>query len=107
HDSPYSVSAAPGRQVPSINSSIAEKYSLSADPKEWGTSLSPSFPEPDDKLHNPDPVRDRKNDQGNSSFHPKRFHEPGLHDGSHFWGSSSFCIALYPIYFAVQEPRSS
>ncbi|KAI3605273.1 glycoside hydrolase family 16 protein [Moniliophthora roreri] len=101
HDSPYSVSAAPGRQVPSINSSIAEKYSLSADPREWGTSLSPSFPEPDDKLHNPDPVRDRKNDSGRSFLTRRGFMNLGCMIALILGLLSLF--AIYPIYMFIKN----
>lgn len=44
------------------------QYSLSPDPASWGSDLSPSHPEPDDFLHNPDPKRDRNNDLGGSIF---------------------------------------
>ncbi|KAG8906096.1 hypothetical protein FRB99_007620 [Tulasnella sp. 403] len=37
-------------------------FSLSADPSMWATETAANFPEPDDELHNPDPKRDRKND---------------------------------------------
>lgn len=47
---------------PSGIPSISDKYSLSHDVKSWGTNLSPTQPEPDDDLHNPDPRRDRKID---------------------------------------------
>ncbi|EMD40941.1 glycoside hydrolase family 16 protein [Gelatoporia subvermispora B] len=30
-------------------------YALSADPKQWGSDLSPDLKEPDDELHDPDP----------------------------------------------------
>ncbi|KAI0270556.1 glycoside hydrolase family 16 protein [Gloeopeniophorella convolvens] len=49
--------------------SIAEKFSLAADPAEWGASaLTMNIPEPDDYLHNPDPKRDRLNDGGGHIF---------------------------------------
>ncbi|KII90597.1 glycoside hydrolase family 16 protein [Plicaturopsis crispa FD-325 SS-3] len=47
---------------------ISEKFSLSPDPRTWGSDLSPDHPEPDDFLHNPDPRRDRKNDAGGNVF---------------------------------------
>jgi hypothetical protein len=50
------------------SSSISEKFSLSPDPKAWGSNLSPDFQEPDDYLHNPDPQRDRRNDHGSHIF---------------------------------------
>ncbi|KAF7369039.1 Beta-glucan synthesis-associated protein [Mycena venus] len=39
---------------PSPRSGLADKYSLGADPKEWGSNLSPNLAEPDDALHNPE-----------------------------------------------------
>jgi beta-glucanase (GH16 family) len=62
-ESPYSISAAAGR-TPSTNTSLSDKFSLSADPAAWGSDINPNHPEPDDYLHNPDPRRDRKNDNG-------------------------------------------
>ncbi|KAF9012973.1 glycoside hydrolase family 16 protein [Hymenopellis radicata] len=64
NDGPYQS----GGGRPSIAPSISDKFSLSADPASWGSDLSPSHPEPDDYLHNPDPRRDRKNDAGGSVF---------------------------------------
>ncbi|CCM05196.1 uncharacterized protein FIBRA_07405 [Fibroporia radiculosa] len=52
----------------SIPPSISDKFSLSPDPSSWGADLSPDHPESDDFLHNPDPRRDRKNDQGGNIF---------------------------------------
>jgi len=49
-------------------SSLAEKYSLSASPAQWGLPIHMNNPEPDDFLHNPDPRRDRKNDRGGTVF---------------------------------------
>ena len=41
------------------------KYSLKPNPADWGSAaLTMGTPEPDDYLHNPDPKRDFKNDQG-------------------------------------------
>jgi len=37
---------------------------MSPDPSSWGGNLSPDNREMDDDLHNPDPRRDRKSDQG-------------------------------------------
>ncbi|KAI5120828.1 hypothetical protein M0805_007016 [Coniferiporia weirii] len=51
-----------------VVSSISDKFSLSPDPSSWGAEIEPSFVEPDDFLHNPDPRRDRKMDQGGSIF---------------------------------------
>jgi hypothetical protein len=64
NQSPYSVSASPG----SVSHSISDKFSLSPDPSAWGADISPGHTEPDDYLHNPDPRRDRKNDQGGNVF---------------------------------------
>lgn len=58
-----------GSQTPSsVAPSISDKFSLSADPSSWGTDLSANHAEADDYLHNPDPRRDRKNDQGGTVF---------------------------------------
>ncbi|KAG5715641.1 Beta-glucan synthesis-associated protein SKN1 [Termitomyces sp. T112] len=42
---------------------ISDKFSLSPDPTAWGSELFLGHPECDDDIHNPDPRRDRKNDQ--------------------------------------------
>ncbi|KAI0068292.1 beta-glucan synthesis-associated [Artomyces pyxidatus] len=61
---PFSRSGQPhGR-----SSSISKKFSLSPDLSQWDPSLRSNAPEPDDYLHNPDPRRDRKNDQGGTIF---------------------------------------
>ncbi|KAK0464977.1 beta-glucan synthesis-associated [Desarmillaria tabescens] len=65
NDSPYNVN---GSRVPSLAPSISDKFSLSPDPAAWGSDISPNHAEPDDYLHNPDPRRDRKNDNGGSVF---------------------------------------
>ncbi|KAL0566865.1 hypothetical protein V5O48_015130 [Marasmius crinis-equi] len=71
---PYGVSAAPDRRAPpSLDLSIHSQYSLAPDPKEWGTSLTPSFREEDDMLHNPDPVRDTKKGGRGSLFTSRGF----------------------------------
>ncbi|KAF9269656.1 beta-glucan synthesis-associated [Marasmius fiardii PR-910] len=73
-NNPYNVSATPGhRAPPSLDSSVADKYSLPPDPQEWGTSLTPSFREEDDLLHNPDPARDRKIDRRGNVFTSRGF----------------------------------
>ena len=41
---------------------------MSPDPTAWGGALSMDVREPDDALHNPDPRRDRKVDQGGHIF---------------------------------------
>ncbi|KAF9462095.1 beta-glucan synthesis-associated protein-domain-containing protein [Collybia nuda] len=66
--SPYNVSAAQGRNIPSIVPSISDKFSLSPDPAVWGSAVSLGQQEPDDDLHNPDPRRDRENDFGSNIF---------------------------------------
>jgi beta-glucan synthesis-associated protein KRE6 len=48
--------------------SLFFQFSLSPDPASWGSDLSPNHAEPDDYLHNPDPRRDRKYDQGRNIF---------------------------------------
>ncbi|KAH6916882.1 beta-glucan synthesis-associated protein [Coprinopsis sp. MPI-PUGE-AT-0042] len=61
-----------GRAILSYNTSqpgsISDKFSLSPDPKTWGSNLSPDTPEPDDYLHNPDPKRDVNYDAGGTFF---------------------------------------
>ncbi|KAJ3550468.1 hypothetical protein NMY22_g456 [Coprinellus aureogranulatus] len=57
----------------SMKSSIAEKYSLAASPRTWGTPLDATIPEPDDDLHNPSSTRDRLNDHGSSFFTARGF----------------------------------
>ncbi|TFK56944.1 beta-glucan synthesis-associated protein [Heliocybe sulcata] len=57
-----------GMSKASLAPSISDKFSLSPDPSSWGADLSPNHPEPDDFLHNPDPKRDRKNDEGGTIF---------------------------------------
>ncbi|KAJ6621580.1 beta-glucan synthesis-associated protein [Mycena sp. CBHHK59/15] len=68
NESPYTVSASPGHRIPSVVPSISDKFSLSPDPAAWGADISPNHPEPDDFLHNPDPNRDRKNDNRGNIF---------------------------------------
>ncbi|KAH0834148.1 beta-glucan synthesis-associated protein-domain-containing protein [Lanmaoa asiatica] len=49
---------------PYLNS-LSDKYSLQPNPADWGaTALTMGTPEQDDYLHNPDPKRDLKSDQG-------------------------------------------
>ncbi|KAH9944099.1 glycoside hydrolase family 16 protein [Epithele typhae] len=52
----------------SMNTSLAEKYSLSPDPSSWGADVSFNHPEDDDSLHNPNPKRDHRADKGGSVF---------------------------------------
>lgn len=42
---------------------LSEKYSLSPSPLDWGTPVLLTQSEDDDRLHNSDPKRDRKNDR--------------------------------------------
>ncbi|KAI0348533.1 beta-glucan synthesis-associated protein [Trametopsis cervina] len=51
-----------------IPQSISDKFSLSPNPRDWGANLSVEYTENDDYIHNPDPKRDRKNDQGANIF---------------------------------------
>ncbi|KAI0094797.1 glycoside hydrolase family 16 protein [Irpex rosettiformis] len=51
-----------------IPQSISDKFSLSPNPNEWGANLSVNHREQDDFIHNPDPRRDHKNDQGGTIF---------------------------------------
>lgn len=41
---------------------------MSPDPAAWGGNVGLNAREPDDDLHNPDPRRDRKYDQGGTIF---------------------------------------
>ncbi|KAJ7705330.1 beta-glucan synthesis-associated protein [Mycena rosella] len=50
----YSPKSGWQRAPPSPTSGIAEKFSLSPDPRQWGSNLSPHLAEPDDALHNPE-----------------------------------------------------
>ncbi|KAL6309870.1 glycoside hydrolase family 16 protein [Sparassis latifolia] len=52
----------------SVPHSISDKFSLSPDPSLWGADLSLNHQESDDFLHNPDPRRDRMNDQDGNIF---------------------------------------
>ena len=51
-----------------VSKAVYVKFSLSPNPNEWGANLSVDYREPDDFIHNPDPKRDRKNDQGGDIF---------------------------------------
>ncbi|KAF9476639.1 SKN1-domain-containing protein [Pholiota conissans] len=50
----------------SVQSSASVKYSLAPSPLAWGLPLDVNTKEPDDYLHTPDPIRDRKVDKGGS-----------------------------------------
>ncbi|TCD63594.1 hypothetical protein EIP91_005202 [Steccherinum ochraceum] len=67
-DSRYATSAGIRDSKGPLPSSISDKFSLPTDPSSWGGPLSPETREPDDFLHNPDPRRDRKYDQGGTIF---------------------------------------
>lgn len=57
------------QSTPSTVSSNSSKYSFPASLNEWGSiPLDISVEEPDDELHNPDPIRDRKFDEGGTIF---------------------------------------
>ncbi|KAJ3736703.1 glycoside hydrolase family 16 protein [Lentinula guzmanii] len=70
-NSPYD--AATDRRPPSLKPSVAEKFSLSPDPQDWGAAVALTVSEPDDYLHNPDPKRDRKNDKGGTFLTARGF----------------------------------
>ncbi|KDQ12074.1 glycoside hydrolase family 16 protein [Botryobasidium botryosum FD-172 SS1] len=63
-DSSLGTRYSPAGSTTSLPASISDKFSLNADPTSWGFDLVQGAPEPDDHIHNPDPKRDRKNDQG-------------------------------------------
>lgn len=50
-DSPYSYVS--GSHI----SYLSGQFSFPPDPQSWGADLSPNFVEPDDSIHNPDPVQ--------------------------------------------------
>ncbi|KAF8914199.1 glucosidase [Gymnopilus junonius] len=52
-ESPYSCGAA------SRLSTLSDKFSLSPDPRQWGSDLSPDLVEADDHLHNPEVEHDK------------------------------------------------
>ncbi|CAA7260065.1 unnamed protein product [Cyclocybe aegerita] len=56
-ESPYSFGAE------SRLSTLSDKFSLSPDPRLWGSDLSPDLVEPDDDLHNPGKELDRPQDR--------------------------------------------
>lgn len=62
--SPYTCAVC----TPELISILHVQFSLSPDPNAWGAYLTPDVPESDDYLHNPDPKRDRRNDQGGNIF---------------------------------------
>ncbi|KAI0041789.1 glycoside hydrolase family 16 protein [Auriscalpium vulgare] len=63
-----SASLLPSAPAHGRSTSISGKFSLAPDPSLWDPSLRTNDPEPDDYLHNPDPKRDRKYDQGGTIF---------------------------------------
>lgn len=52
-ESPYSYVSGP--RLSTRLSSLSGQYSLSVDPRSWGSDLSPDFVEADDAIHNPEP----------------------------------------------------
>ncbi|KAG2005780.1 beta-glucan synthesis-associated protein KRE6 [Coprinopsis cinerea AmutBmut pab1-1] len=54
--------------ISSLHESIAERYSLAASPRSWGTPLTMHQPEDDDELHNPSSIRDAMGDRGGAFF---------------------------------------
>ena len=61
----------------SLAPTISDKFSLSPDPTSWGAHVALNEPEADDYLHNPDPKRDRKSDQGGTIFTVRGFYNVG------------------------------
>ncbi|PPQ67112.1 hypothetical protein CVT25_005713 [Psilocybe cyanescens] len=100
---PYDFESA---RSPSAAPSISDKqFSLSPDPTAWGSNLSPEFAEPDDYLHNPDPRRDRKLDQGRNVFTYRGFTNLGF--------LILLCLGLlmlfagYPLYSHFESKEQS
>lgn len=60
----------------SHTSSLAEKFSLPADPAAWGANLNER--DPDDYLHTPDPKRDMRIDTGGTIFTCRGFANLGF-----------------------------
>lgn len=60
----------------SHTSSIADKFSLAADPATWGAELEQQ--DPDDHLHTPDPKRDMRVDNGGTIFTCRGFANLGF-----------------------------
>ncbi|KAF5343900.1 hypothetical protein D9758_012135 [Tetrapyrgos nigripes] len=42
---------------------VTQKFSLTPNPRDWGSNISPYVPEPDDAIHNPDPKKDATTDR--------------------------------------------
>ncbi|KAA1466606.1 glycoside hydrolase family 16 protein [Dentipellis sp. KUC8613] len=56
-DNPYpTLSKSHNSGLSRLSGNISEKFSLSPDPRHWGSNLSPDFAEADDDIHNPDHV---------------------------------------------------
>ncbi|KAF4612061.1 hypothetical protein D9613_003618 [Agrocybe pediades] len=49
-----------------VADSVSQRFAMAPSPKAWGTPLDIHTTEPDDYLHNPDPLRDRNIDRGGS-----------------------------------------
>ncbi|TFK68206.1 glycoside hydrolase family 16 protein [Pluteus cervinus] len=94
-ESPYSAGA--GSRL----SSLSEKYSLSPDPRAWGSDLSPDFVEPDDAIHNPD-AASLSGDNENLRFSLRGLANLGC--------LALLCIGIlalfvgYPIFSSVTNP---
>ncbi|KIK93596.1 glycoside hydrolase family 16 protein [Paxillus rubicundulus Ve08.2h10] len=86
----YSRSASPS---PYANS-LSDKYALKPNPAEWGAyALVMGTPEPDDYLHNPDPKRDLKNDEGGTICTPR-----GIANLGCLFILSSACVILFLVF---------
>ncbi|CAL1705277.1 unnamed protein product [Somion occarium] len=55
-----------------LPASLADKFATSPDPSSWGGNIWMNIREADGHLHNPDPRRDRKNDQGGTILSSRR-----------------------------------
>lgn len=51
-----------------LSADIYSQFALAANPTDWGSNLTIDVREPDDALHNPNPLRDRKYDGGGTIF---------------------------------------
>ncbi|CAE6468714.1 unnamed protein product [Rhizoctonia solani] len=85
-------------------STLADKYSLAPDPRQWGSGISLQDREADDDLHNPDPRRDHRIDRGGTICTGRGI----LNLGCLFILSSGLLMlfAGYPIlsYFLTKQP---
>ncbi|KIJ13746.1 glycoside hydrolase family 16 protein [Paxillus involutus ATCC 200175] len=77
-----------------FQNSLSDKYSLKPNPAEWGAfALAVGTPEPDDYLHNPDPKRDLKNDEGGTICTPR-----GIANLGCLFLISSACVILFLVF---------